>query len=42
MTIKQANLAAIRRNFAREFNSTLIALGLIAAVKIGLITLIPW
>jgi hypothetical protein len=42
MTGKQAAFTTLRRGFAREFTSTLVALGLIAAVKVGLITLIPW
>ncbi len=42
MKIEAPTLAVLRRGFAREFVSTLIALALIAAVKIGLISLIPW
>lgn len=42
MKTNVSTIAALRRGFAREFVSTLIALALIAAVKVGLISLIPW
>ena len=42
MATKAATLTHLRRRFAVEFASTLVALVLIAAVKVGLLTLVPW